>query len=294
MIGASSGSSTRDHQRLWPYDRSPRVGAPRRPPPARLDTTPREAAAGAIGCIRPLSGSRRTTVAAPELQPYGLGVNQPSSDRRSNATVYARLGDLLRPAAPRADRRQGGWLGAEPGKARYDGIADWYDKLFAAYGDMRDPLSSSAHLARLLGPGEGNCLDVACGGGLHHDAIVSIGRSVIGLDLSEDQLRVARRCGVARLLLRANATALPFPDATFPAVVCTYLHTDIDDMAPVFAEILRVLRPGGTLVYLGVHPCFWGHFIENPLGTGRIVHPGYLETGWIDSPYWRESTGLRA
>jgi len=28
--------------------------------------------------------------------------------------------------------------------------------------------------------------------------------------------------------------------------------------------------------------------------TKRIIHPGYLETGWIDSPYWRSPEGLRA
>lgn len=147
-------------------------------------------------------------------------------------------------------------------RPRYDGNAEWYDELFARYGDLADPLSSSSLLARLLGPGGGRCLDVACGGGLHHDAIASTGRTIIGVDLSSDQLQVARRRGRAALV-RGSAAALPFTDESFPIVVCTYLHTDIDDMTPVFVEVNRVLRPGGKLVYLGVHPCFWGHFIEN-------------------------------
>lgn len=177
-------------------------------------------------------------------------------------------------------------------RPRYDGNAEWYDELFARYGDLADPLSSSSLLARLLGPGEGRCLDVACGGGLHHEAIASTGRTIVGVDLSSDQLRVARRRAHAALV-RGSAAALPFTDKSFPIVVCTYLHTDIDDMTPVFVEVNRVLRPGGKLVYLGVHPCFWGHFIENPRGPGRIVHPGYLETGWLNCPYWRSPGGLR-
>ena len=36
-----------------------------------------------------------------------------------------------------------------------------------------------------------------------------------------------------------------------------------------------------------------GHFIENPRGSGRIVHPGYLEKGWLDCPDWRNPGGLR-
>jgi SAM-dependent methyltransferase len=176
---------------------------------------------------------------------------------------------------------------------RYDGNAEWYDQVFSGYGDLSDPLSNASYLVRALGPGVGRCLDVACGTGLHHEAIRSSGRSIIGIDLSRDQLRVAQQRGRATLL-HASATALPFADQSFPLAVCTFLHTDIDDMAPVFAEIRRVLRPQGRLIYLGVHPCFWGHFIENPQADDRIVHPGYLETGWLECPYLRNPTGLRA
>jgi ubiquinone/menaquinone biosynthesis C-methylase UbiE len=175
---------------------------------------------------------------------------------------------------------------------RYDRLADWYDQFLAHYGDLSDPMSSASQLARLLGHGGGVCLDVACGGGLHHAAIASTGRTVVGVDLSRDQLGVA--LGRTRDLVRANAGQLPFQDASFPTVVCTYLHTDIDDMGPVFAESRRVLRPGGMFVYLGVHPCFWGHFLEDPQLPNRTLHPGYLETGWIETPYSRKPDGLRA
>ena len=59
--------------------------------------------------------------------------------------------------------------------ARYDGIADFYDQLFADYADDDQP---GAQLARLLGPGpgpgkgagkgagKGVCLDIGCGTGL--------------------------------------------------------------------------------------------------------------------------------
>lgn len=176
---------------------------------------------------------------------------------------------------------------------RYDGIAQWYDERFRAYSDLSDRASSSSQLVELLGPGTGLCLDIACGGGLHHAAIASTGRTIVAIDLSADQLVVARRRRLA-MLARADAVALPFADASFATAVCTYLHTDIDDIAPVFAEIRRVLKPRGKFVYLGVHPCFWGHFIELPGAAERILHPGYLTTGWIPCPYLRDQEGLRA
>lgn len=180
-----------------------------------------------------------------------------------------------------------------PSDPRYDGIAQWYEERFRAYSDLREQTSSSNQLVELLGPGTGVCLDIACGGGLHHAAIASTGRTIVGIDLSADQLGVARRRGLA-MLARADAVALPFADGSFATAVCTYLHTDIDDIAPAFTEIRRVLKPGGTFVYLGVHPCFWGHFVELPGATERILHPGYLTTGWVPCPYLRDQEGLRA
>lgn len=166
---------------------------------------------------------------------------------------------------------------------RYDGLADWYDETFAGYG--RGSGSSADHLERLLGPGTGRCLDIGCGTGLHFSAMQATGREVVGLDLSADQLRIAARR--TQLLVRGHATQLPFPNAAFDDVVATYLHTDIDDMAPVFAEAARVLRPLGRLVYVGVHPCFVGFFVERLADGTRLLHPGYANGGWhFASPYF--------
>jgi len=162
--------------------------------------------------------------------------------------------------------------------ARYDGQAEWYDRVFAGYGELDREGSSAAHLAGLLGEGSGWCLDVACGTGLHTGGIASTGRRVIGIDLSQDQLRIAARRADA--VVRGDACRLPFVSGSFPAVVCTYLHTDIEDMRPVFTEVARILRPGGRFVYLGVHPCFRGHFVDVSSSDHRVVWPGYWKTGW--------------
>src|SRR5262249_37640996 len=52
------------------------------------------------------------------------------------------------------------------------------------------------------------------------------------------------------------------------------------DIRPVFGEVARVLRPGGRFVYLGVHPCFRGHFVDVSSPDCRVVWPGYWLTGW--------------
>jgi SAM-dependent methyltransferase len=139
----------------------------------------------------------------------------------------------------------------------------------------------------MLGPGDGWCLDVGCGTGLHAAAIETTGRRVVGVDLSNDQLMFAAARIAVRV--RTDATVLPFRDATFPTVVCTYVHTDIEQIGVVFSEVRRVLRRGGTFAYVGVHPCFWGPHIERLDEETRVVHPGYWQTSWrTRSPYWSE------
>ncbi len=48
----------------------------------------------------------------------------------------------------------------------------------------------------------------------------------------------------------AGAESLPFDDATFDAVVSTLVLCTVDDIAATLAEIRRVLRPGGRLLFI--------------------------------------------
>lgn len=123
--------------------------------------------------------------------------------------------------------------------ARYDGIAEWYDEQNAEFMAAVTPV-----IASFLGAGPGRCLEVGCGSGLHLPALVELGWTVTGIDLSADQLRVARRrMGESVELLQADAASLPFADTTFDAVVGAFIHTDLDDWPAAVREKARVLRP---------------------------------------------------
>ncbi|MFB4278259.1 class I SAM-dependent methyltransferase [Nonomuraea sp. MTCD27] len=172
---------------------------------------------------------------------------------------------------------------------RYDGLADWYDELNASWAE-----GNRAPLLDLLGPGTGPCLDLGCGTGLNFPALRASGRTVVGLDHSADQLRLAgRRRADGEGLVRGDAAALPFADGSFASVVTLWVSTDMDDFARVLGEAARVLRPGGTLVYYGVHPCFTGPHSEDRPDGGRVIHPTYRVSGEHQpAPWWRED-GIR-
>ncbi len=162
--------------------------------------------------------------------------------------------------------------------ARYDGHAEYYDERLREFTLGRTEL-----LRRLLGQGRGRCLDLGCGTGLHFATLLDLGWTVTGVDLSADQLRVARtRAGTVELV-HADAAALPIPDNSFDAVAALFAHTDMDDYASAVREGARVLVPGGSFVHVGLHPCFVGPFASK-VGEDAVpvLFPGYRETAWTD------------
>jgi SAM-dependent methyltransferase len=168
-------------------------------------------------------------------------------------------------------------------RARYDGLAHWYDGYVQSEGLVSVALTS---LTRLLGSGPGRCLDLGCGTGIAFSSLVAQQWTVIGVDVSADQLAVARDRAEAagvRLVL-ADASDLPFPDGSFDAVVSLLTHTDIDDAPAAFREAARVMRPGGRFAYVGVHPCFVGPMVERREEGALLLHPGYRRSGWWPDP----------
>lgn len=165
--------------------------------------------------------------------------------------------------------------------AAYDGLADAYDAFRQEHPEYY-ALAANA-LQRLLGRGDGRCLDVGCGGGHFFDVPLELGWSVVGVDASEDQLRFARDRHAEVGLVRADAGALPFADASFDAAFSAFTHTDVGDFAALARETLRVLRPGAPFVYVGNHPCFVGATQEHvETGLPRL-HAGYRRAGRWDA-----------
>jgi len=176
-------------------------------------------------------------------------------------------------------------------RTRYNGFAEWYDREFATA-----PLSTAVRetVLRFLGEGDGRrLLDVGCGTGAHSVVYAEHGWAVTGVDVSEDQLRLARKRGVE--VLQADAAAMPFEDASFDAAVSTWIHTDVDDFPAVLREIARVLPSGAPFVYFGAHPCFVGPHSGFFAAQGvPTLHPGYRRTErYSEGPSIRPE-GLRA
>jgi SAM-dependent methyltransferase len=178
--------------------------------------------------------------------------------------------------------------------AAYDEITDWYEREFLAgrRADGRpdaDPLGVDRALRDLLGPGGGTCLEIGCGTGVHAGSVRELGWTPVGVDLSAGMLRHARgRLAAAR----ADAERLPVRNGAVPAAVAVMVHTDMPAYPAVLAEAARVLRPGGVLVHVGVHPCFCGGFADRHDPDAVVIAPGYLDGRWTRAS-WTDQ-GVRA
>jgi SAM-dependent methyltransferase len=112
----------------------------------------------------------------------------------------------------------------------------------------------AARLVTFAGIGAGQrVLDVGCGTGVVALAAARLGAQVAGLDLTPELLDRAREnaviAGAEIEWHEGDAESLPFPDGRFDVVVSQFGHMFAPRPDVVTQEMLRVLRPGGTIAF---------------------------------------------
>ena len=153
----------------------------------------------------------------------------------------------------------------------YRGWAEDYDQAGNQLIELEQPIVREI----LDGLAPGIALDAACGTGRHSSYLASLGHKVIGVDNSPEMLAKARVKIPEGEFHQGDLHALPVPDDHVDVVVCALALTHVPDLAPVLAEFVRVLRPGGHLVISDSRGLFGAIGIplvkDGPDGT-----PGFL------------------
>ena len=175
---------------------------------------------------------------------------------------------------------------ARANRAWWDGAADWYQSEHGSF--LRDagfvwcPEGLDEADAGLLGDLDGrDVLEVGCGAAQCSRWLAAQGARPVGIDLSASQLAHARRLdarhGTRLRLVQADATALPFADASFDLACSAFGAIPfVADSGAVMAEVARVLRRGGRWVFSVTHPIRWA-FPDDPGPGGLTVTMSYFD-----------------
>jgi SAM-dependent methyltransferase len=90
-------------------------------------------------------------------------------------------------------------------------------------------------------------LDACCGPGMLAAGALARGADATGLDFSAEAVELARKLVPDGRFQQGDAQALPYPTASFDAVLCGYGVMHLPNPAAALAEMRRVLRPGGRV-----------------------------------------------
>jgi len=164
------------------------------------------------------------------------GQGLPRSDRAEALLQRSQPGQDQRVGSRRESRREGWdrfWR-ARPVEEVYEAIGEVCAEIL-----RQRPVAGS------------RILEVGCGSGRDALRLAEAGANVTALDYSAGALAAVRqacRTPARCHLVQGNALALPFRDGTFDVVFHQGLLEHFPDPAPVLAENVRVLKPGGMLL----------------------------------------------
>lgn len=143
-----------------------------------------------------------------------------------------------------------------------------YDKLAPLYDLLVEELTGfTTHRYRrralpYLPPEGARVLEIGFGNGRLH-ADLAERYELAGLDRAAGMVRLTRRRLAERDLhsdlRQGDATALPWPDCAFDAVVSTFAVSAVPDVDAALDEMVRVLRPGGRVVIVDAGESADGH-----------------------------------
>ncbi len=137
-------------------------------------------------------------------------------------------------------------------RAMFDRIAPRYDALNRVLSLGLDRGWRRLALAAIdVGPRD-RVLDLACGTGDLAALAAQRGARVVGIDFARAMLAGAAAREIDCHLVQGDAATLPLRDGWATAVICGFALRNFVSLPPVFAEVARVVAPGGRIAMLDV------------------------------------------
>ncbi len=168
-----------------------------------------------------------------------------------------------------------------------------YNKIAVQYQADRQTFDNKKELEELasLLPKGAKVLDAGCGAGVPAAKFLADSRfEVVGIDFSENMLKLARKNVPNATFIRKDMTKLDFADNSFDGLTALYsiIHVPREKHAPLFESFHRILKPEGIMLvclgpdeweatteYHGTN-MFWSHY--SPEKTLQLVNDAGFQT----------------
>lgn len=158
----------------------------------------------------------------------------------------------------------GGGIGStfhHGGRGRFNA---WF---FTAFDRYINFITRTHKAAAFAGIRQGDIVELGAGVGANF-AYVPAGSRLLAVEPNlamHERLRLrAEAHGIDLELVAAPAEALPLPDSSVDEVICSLVLCTVDDPVAAIAEVVRVLRPGGTFRFVE-------HVVAHPASPRRLV-----------------------
>lgn len=169
----------------------------------------------------------------------------------------------------------------------WNALAEKWVERYSEYGDLNREYIIDPTMLNIVGPVKNlSVLDAGCGGGYFSRLLAKKGAKVVGVDISQRFIEIARqkeneeRLGIKYYVCSLCNLAM-LQDETFDTVVSNLVLMDVTDLDEAMIELHRILKRGGKLVFSIMHPCFSSPPIH---GWLREPRDSQREEDWL---HWK-------
>lgn len=165
-----------------------------------------------------------------------------------------------------------------------DGSSDYFGHSFTDHEQWLQPFLRTV-------PRGAEVLDLGCGCGVPDARLLADRFRVTGVDISDVQVRRARRLVPSARFVRADMTEVRFRPDSFGGIVCLYslIHVPLDEQRPLLERMHRWLQPDGLLLVTTGETAYTGTE-ENWLGSNAKMYWSHADAGTYEG--WLGATGF--